>query len=256
MTPLVLVLAVYAAGYAALAHRVWRRRGVLRPLRALAFALGLTAIAVALDSPLDGWADDGSLVAHMAQHELMLNVAPVLLLLGLDTQLAAPLTRAVGGPVARRGRGLRALAVLGAPALALALYLGVAAAWQVPAAYAAAAGSPVLHPLEHLTLVWIGLLFWFHLLRPLPSVRRLEPAGQAVYLLIGMVGGALLAAILIGAPDRALPGGRQQRDRGPAARRRADDGGRDAARARRRLRGAPARGAAAAAPVGGRVAPT
>jgi len=206
VTALGLVLAVYAAGYAALAHRVWRRRGVVRPLRAVAFALGLAAIAAALASPLDGWADDGSLVAHMAQHELMLNVAPVLLLLGLDAQLAAPLTRAVGGPVARNRRGLRVLGLLGAPALGLALYLGVAAAWQVPAVYGAAAASPVLHPLEHLTLVWVGLLFWFHLLRPLPSVRRLEPAGQGVYLLIGMAGGALLAAVLIGAPTALYPG--------------------------------------------------
>ena len=108
MTALAPVLAAYAAGYAALAHRVWRRRGVVRPLRAAAFALGLAAVAAALASPLDRWADDGSLVAHMAQHELLLNVAPVLLLLGLDAQLAAPLTRAVGGPVARRSRGLRA----------------------------------------------------------------------------------------------------------------------------------------------------
>ena len=205
MTALAPVLAAYAFGYAALAHRVWRRRGVVHPLRIAAFALGLTAVAAALASPLDGWADDGSLVAHMAQHELLLNVAPVLLLLGLDAQLAAPLTRAVGGPVARRSRGLRALALLGAPALALVLYVGVAAAWQVPAVYAAAAASPVLHPLEHLTLTWIGLLFWFHLLRPLPSVRRLAPAGQAVFLLLGMVGGALLAAVLIGAPVALYP---------------------------------------------------
>lgn len=201
MSTLPLVLGAYTAGYAALAHALWRRRGIVRPLRAAAFALGLATVAVALASPLDGWAEGGSLVAHMAQHELLLNVGPVLLLLGLDAQLASPLTRAVGGTIARRRRGLRALGVLGTPALALGLYVGVVAGWHVPDAYAAAAGSQVLHPLEHVSMLWVGLLFWFHLLRPLPSVRRLTTArGQAGYLLLGALGSALLAALLVGAP--------------------------------------------------------
>lgn len=202
---LALALAGYAAGYGALVHRLRRRRGIVHPLRAAAFALGLAVVALALASPLDGWAEDGSFLAHMAQHELLLNVAPVLLLLGLDAQLAAPLSRALGGTVARRERGLRVLGLLGAPALALALYVGVVAVWHVPGVYAAAAGSALLHPLEHASLLWIGLLFWFHLLRPLPSVRRLTPAGTLGYLLAGTLGGAALAALLAGAPVSLYP---------------------------------------------------
>ena len=204
---LALALAGYAVGYGALTRRLWRRRRIFRPRRAAAFALGLAGVAVALASPLDAWAADGSLLAHMAQHELLLNVAPVLLLLGLDAQLAAPLSRAIGGSLVRRDRDrrLRALALLGSPALALALYVGVVAAWHVPGAYAAAAGSALLHPLEHISLLWVGTLFWFHLLRPLPALRRLSPARQAGYLLLGTLGGALLAGTLAGAPVALYP---------------------------------------------------
>jgi len=202
---LAIALGAYAAGYGALVHRLWRRRGIVRPARVAAFTLGLAAVALALASPLDTWAAEGSLVAHMAQHELLLNVAPVLLLLGLDAQLAAPLSRAVGAALARRRGGLRALRSVGAPTLAVALYVVVVAAWHLPGAYAAAAGSAVLHPLEHASLLWVGLLFWFHLLRPLPAVRRLTPPAQLGYLLLGTAGGALLAAVLAGAPVALYP---------------------------------------------------
>jgi cytochrome c oxidase assembly factor CtaG len=199
------VLLLYAGGYAALALRVRRRGGAPRPLRTASFALGLVAIGVALASPLEAAAADGSLLAHMAQHELLLNVAPVLLLLGIDARLAAPVTRALVAPLARPARGRRLLLAAGTPGVALGVFAAVIAVWHIPAVYAAAAASPVLHGIEHASYLWAGLLFWFQLLRPLPTLRRMEPAGELLFLLGGTLAGAALAALLVGAPVSLYP---------------------------------------------------
>ena len=177
----------------------------MRPLRALAFALGLAAVAIALASPLDGWAAEGSLVAHMAQHELLLNVAPVLLLLGLDVQLAAPLGRAVGSTLAGRSSRLRVLRALAAPALALVLYVGVVAAWHVPGVYAAAAGSAVLHPVEHLSRSGSGCCSGFTCCARCPRSVRSGRRRSSGTCCSGTLGSAALAALLAGAPVALYP---------------------------------------------------
>ena len=58
-----------------------RGRGRPRPLQALAYFASLLTIVLALDSPIDYYADQLFWV-HMVQHLLLLTVAPPLLLLG------------------------------------------------------------------------------------------------------------------------------------------------------------------------------
>src|SRR3979490_1295948 len=76
-----------ALAYVALAALLYwlggRRRGGAAhdALQTAAFAGGLSTILLALDSPLDGWADE-LFWAHMLQHVLLLTVAPPLILLG------------------------------------------------------------------------------------------------------------------------------------------------------------------------------
>jgi putative membrane protein len=57
------------------------RRSGREGLRACAFAAGLITIVLALESPIDGYADQLFWV-HMFQHVLLLTVAPPLILLG------------------------------------------------------------------------------------------------------------------------------------------------------------------------------
>jgi putative membrane protein len=56
------------------------------------FAAGLLAILVALISPIDRLGES-LLVMHMLQHILLLDVAPILLILGLTKVLLRPATR-------------------------------------------------------------------------------------------------------------------------------------------------------------------
>lgn len=203
---LVAVLVSYLAAYVLLARRRARVRGRVEWARAASFGLGMGALVAALLSPLDALAEDGALAAHVAQHELLMNVAPVLLLLGLDAQLASPVTRALFGPVVRSARGRRVLRAASRPTIALGLYAGVMWAWSVPPVYRAVSASSLAHPLGHVLLASAGMIFWFHVIQPLPALRRLDFLEKLGYLLAGSLAGAAVAAALIGAPE-ALYGG-------------------------------------------------
>jgi putative membrane protein len=200
-TPTLVPVLAYGLLYALLVRRRSRVYGRVDRRRAATYALGLVVILGALASPLDSLADDGSMVAHMVQHELIGNVAPILLLLGLDAGLARPVTRQLFGPAVHSARGRHLLRLAANPVLALGLYIGAMWLWYIPGVYQTISASSVLHPLGHILFVLTGLLFWFHVLRPLPALVTLTPAQKLLYLLIGMVGGSVVAAVLIGAPQ-------------------------------------------------------
>jgi cytochrome c oxidase assembly factor CtaG len=185
-------VAVYGCVYTLLVLQRKRSRGRVDWARVGVYVFGLAVIVVALDSPLD--------------------IAPVLLLLGLDAGLARPVTRPVFGPAVRSSRGRRLLKAANSPVLAVGLYIGVMWLWYVPSVYRTVSASSVLHPLGHTLFVLTGLLFWFHVLRPLPALVTLTPRQKLLYLLVGTIGGAMVAAVLIGAPQ-ALYGASLQNQR-------------------------------------------
>jgi cytochrome c oxidase assembly factor CtaG len=140
------------------------------------FLGGIVSVWIALASPLD--ALNGILLfAHMTQHLILMSVAPPLLLLGAP---AVPLLRGLPRSLVRDGLGpffrVRLLQrmfhvltdrVFAWFALNLA-YLG----WHIPQAYELALRSPVWHEAEHLCFFATGLLFWFPVIQPWPSVSR------------------------------------------------------------------------------------
>jgi putative membrane protein len=164
-TPLELVgLCGAAALYARGLYR--RRQNTGRSIarwRALAFAGGLVALAVALSPVLDRIAER-LLVGHMGQHLLLVSVAAPLMALGRPLAVmrwAGPWTaRLVGGttPVVRATLD-RGWLVWTAQAATLWI-------WHVPRFYEAAVHDPVLHGLEHVTLFGTALLFWSMLTEP------------------------------------------------------------------------------------------
>ena len=131
--PLVIALVVAAAWlYATAYRRAARHAGNRRPGvgRWLPYSLGLTLIAVALMSPLDGIGDGYLLSAHMLQHILLQDVAPALIVLGLRAPIL-PLGLGKWGlrQVAPGGRLGRLIAFVTSPWVALpalgARHLGV-----------------------------------------------------------------------------------------------------------------------------------
>jgi putative membrane protein len=200
VTPLLVPLG-YGAAYALLVRRRARAGGGVPRARVAAFALGLIALAVALGPALDAAADRGSLPAHMAQHELLLAVVPVLLALGLDARLAAPVTRAVVRPALRRRWSTRVLAVLTHPGLAAAAWAAVTLGWHVPAVLRAAQAHPLLHAAAHLSLLVAGLALWIAILDPLPSLHHRGGLAPRLWCLAAAsAASGALAAVLLWAP--------------------------------------------------------
>lgn len=186
---LLLGLALTVTLYLLGVRRAGRRSGHPRsgwPLtRTVAFLAGLAAVAVALESGLDGYAAE-LLSIHMVQHLVLALVAAPLLLAGAPVTLALRslprdprrwLARALRGPTARvlahRGTGLLALGIS-----MLLTHLTPLYGWALE--------HPLVHDAEHLLYLGCGLLFWAVLVAPGPPVRRVDGMAQVLYLSVGM----------------------------------------------------------------------
>ena len=198
-------LAASALVYGALVARRWRVRHRVAWRRLIAWFGGLTVIAIAVMSPLDSLADDRSFAVHMLQHELLLTVAPLLLLLGLDVQLLAPLNRLVIRPALRHRLTTRVLRGLTSPSLALGLWSASVLAWSMPAMVALAYRNDTVHNAEHAQLLLVGLLFWAIILAPFPSLHRPRLARKLTYLAIVCLVGGVVAAVLAFDPTILCP---------------------------------------------------
>lgn len=183
--PLLFVLGLSAVLYLGAARRVQRPDSPWPLRRSLAFLGGLGAVALALQSGLDGYAEQ-MLSIHMVGHLVLLLIAAPLLL------AAAPVTLALRALSRAHARGLAAilrgptLGALGHPITGLAMLGGAMLVTHLTPLFALALTHPLVHVAEHLLYLGAGLLFWAVLIPPGPPVRRLDGLRQVVYLLFGM----------------------------------------------------------------------
>ncbi len=163
------------------------------PARLTSFLGAMALVLLALCSPIDRLAEQLFFV-HMVQHLLLLDLVPILVMLSLTRVLLRPLTR-------RLIRLERAAGPLAHPVFAIVAYVSVMAFWHVPALYDAALEHSVLHVLEHVTFGLAGGLYWWFLLSPIRSRRRLGGMGPVVYMLATKALVGLLGILLAFAPD-------------------------------------------------------
>jgi putative membrane protein len=197
---LVLVGVLYGLG---LRRRAAARRRSEWRWRAVSFYLGLLAIAAALDTPVAAY-DDRYLWVHMTQHLLLMTAAAPLIVLGRPFALTwqpLPLRarRAVAGSLAhaRWARPLRAAGrILARPIVALVLANVVMVLWHLPRLYDATATNAGVHELEHALFFSTSLLLWMQLVDSPPFHARLDRLRRAVYALITLTVGWLLAIVL------------------------------------------------------------
>lgn len=144
-------------------------------IRTLYFGLGLFALWLALETPVDTLSDHYLDSVHMVQHVLLALVAPPLLLLGLSQPMAARLAAVPG------------VSAVTEPAPAQLLAAGIMIAWHLPVLYNATLNSEGLHVVEHLMFIASGLLFWWPLIAATSAQSRwtLSAPGKLLYLLVG-----------------------------------------------------------------------
>jgi putative membrane protein len=144
-------------------------------LRKLALSLGLISLVVALAPPLESLADR-LFAAHMAQHVLLLAVAPPLLMIsGVRTGLWQRVPRALTHPLS-----------------AWMIFNVVVIVWHVPALYDLAVRNGGVHVIEHCLFIGTGLLFWGVAF----DEGRLAAWWRIAYLAAGMLVGWVIALVL------------------------------------------------------------
>jgi putative membrane protein len=183
--------ATLAAAGIAYAIRALRLAESGRPLpnwRLLCFAAGIVGWAVALASPLEGLAEE-LITAHMAQHLLIIDVAALLVVLGLTGPMLQPLLAI---------RWLRWLRALAHPVVSFLLWAAILYVWHIPALYEAATfDSGLLHGLEHATFFFAGLGIWLSLLGPLPAPSWFGNGAKVIYVIAVRLVGTVLANVLM-----------------------------------------------------------
>lgn len=161
-------------------------------LRLASFTGGVLVLFIALVSPIDPLGER-LFVFHMAQHVLLVDFAAVLLLLGLTKVIMRPVT-------ARLQRLERAAGPLAHPLAALLIYVGVLWLWHVPALYELGLENPTVHPIQHVSLLAVALVFWWQVLGPIRSRRPLRGMQVVFYIGSAKVLTGVLATLLTWAP--------------------------------------------------------
>ncbi|HVS84878.1 MAG TPA: cytochrome c oxidase assembly protein, partial [Gaiellaceae bacterium] len=150
----------------------------------------------ALVGPLDRIADNDLLAAHMAQHVLIGDLGPALMVTALRGPLLVFLLPApVLAPLARSPLR-RALGALLHPRVALGLWATNLAVWHVPYLYDLALAHQTLHDFEHLCWTFCGILVWTLLVDP-GSHRRLTVGGRVALAAAVFAAGQVLADVLV-----------------------------------------------------------
>ncbi|MCY4639563.1 MAG: cytochrome c oxidase assembly protein [Chloroflexi bacterium] len=202
LVPLALAAVWYARGLSR-----WPERSREHPRwRSALFYAGLLVLLLAIESPLDAAAEH-HLTFHMVQHELLVLIAPSLILLGAPTTpllrgLPRELRLGVVGGLARRRAVRRGGRLLTHPLLAGGLFTAVLWLWHLaPGWYEAALTSEWIHELQHASFVAVGFLVWWNLVDPAPLRARLGYLPRILFLLAIGVPKHILGALLTFASD-------------------------------------------------------
>jgi putative membrane protein len=201
------VLAFFGAVYVRGWMRLRKIGGETGASQLLYYTLALGAIGCALLSPVDELASY-LLIAHMAQHELLMMVAPPLILLAnpvpvLLWGLAKSSRLRAGSLLAQNSLTRRVRDWLGWLPVAWCVYVLNLWVWHYPPLYEAALHDPWIHDLEHLLFFLTALIFWWPVLRSLSRPAAIQDGIRILYLFLAATQDALLAG-LIGLSDKIL----------------------------------------------------
>jgi putative membrane protein len=177
-------------GLARLARRSRPDRTRQRRIRSIWFYCGLAVLLIAVQSPVDYWADDYFFV-HMIQHLLLMFAAPTLIVAGAPWQPLLDALPGHSGKAATREvltagwtRPLRATGrFLLRPWVSVVVFNLVMFGWHLPGPFDLAQRNQAVHIwLMHSSFFLAGVLFWLQFIGSPPFRIKMSTIAQAAAL--------------------------------------------------------------------------
>ena len=167
---------------------------------AASFLAGLSLIWAAIASPLAAL-DHELLTVHMLQHLLLMTLAPPLIWLGeplgpLLHGLPQQFVQSVLPPAFSLLPAQRILTALGKPQFCWLAAAAALVGWHIPAAFTLAMQSTAWHFVEQSSFLASGLLFWWPVVQPWPSVPRPD-LSMILYLFFATLPCDILSGFLV-----------------------------------------------------------
>lgn len=180
-------LAVVAAAYYRRCATLAGRGRSVATWRRACFGAAIVLLVAADVPPLATVAEE-LVVAHMAQHLLISDLAALLFALGLTGPVLQPVLAV---------RWLGWLRELGNPLIALPLWILNLYLWHLGALYQGVLDSSLLHLAQHACFLTFGLAMWMPLAGPLPTPAWFTDAWKLGYVVAVRLAGAVLANVMI-----------------------------------------------------------
>ena len=168
-------IAILAVLYWRRAHTLARRGTPVPRGKQALFATSIALLLAALVTPLDTLGEESFFWAHMAQHVLLGDLAPLCLVAGLTGPVLRPV---LAGPVFEK------LRILTHPFVALPLWAVNLYAWHVPTLYEAALHHDAVHALEHVLFFTCGALMWAPVVEVLPGAEWFGTGAKLAYIFV------------------------------------------------------------------------
>jgi putative membrane protein len=152
--------------------------------RAGSFVLGLLLIWIAAASPL-ATLDHEMLTAHMAQHLLLMTLAPPLIWLGMPRRPPA------------HGLLQQFASAVTHPALCWFAAAATLVVWHIPSVFMLGMRSQIWHEVEQASFLGTGLLFWLPVVRPWQNSLKWPESSMLLYLFLATLPCDILSGFLV-----------------------------------------------------------
>lgn len=180
-------LALVAVAYYRRCATLARRERPVAAWRRGCFAASVLLLVAADLPPLSNVADE-LVVAHMAQHLLVADLAALLMCLGLTGPVLQPVLAV---------RWLGWLRAFGNPLVAFPFWLANLYIWHLGVLYEGVLDNQFLHLAQHGCFFGFGLAMWMPLVGPLPTPAWFTDIAKLGYVLAVRFAGAVLANVFI-----------------------------------------------------------
>jgi putative membrane protein len=158
------------------------------------FSAGLLSFYLAVGSPLDPLGENFLFFAHMIQHNILMYVSPLFILLGIPQPLVDrflethPLLESI-------------LRFFLHPIIAGLLFTLVFSFWHFSAFYEAAIQDKTIHMAEHLSMFFTSVAMWWPICGPSKRITPIRFGPQMLYVLALMLGQTPIFAVLTFSED-------------------------------------------------------